>query len=469
MSKKTKEIKTDSLDSEPKKKKTALKLVLAAIPLVILGGCAAAVLPILVNYTKNVYERHTIESRENEYVMPEYPELDFTAPETEKETDAAAENNSDADETAGESDESSAEGEIIGDEKANGRGDADETVGEENDGLNQLVPKYTGEDEDSGMYYPPVTSDLNPSPAADSGTSTAGSASSSGTSGTKYALPNNPDAKFSNSANALSVYGKEPIYKVDKIDPDVTNYLVVGTDSNDVTSYRGNSDVMIVVSYNKKAGTVKMTSLLRDCFVPVEGHDWGKLNSTYALDGIGLTVNTVNQLFGLDIQSFVIIDFGGTKDFIDYVGGVDIYLTKEEAECYKLWNMGDFSEGMTHMDGKMALSHMRNREVGYDFGRTARQRDVITSLLKKIVTEKNVTEIYDIINYSFGLIKTNISLTDLAALGVSVMSAGSSLTIESDHIPHDDSFENAWYKGMQVLSFDIKKAAGMISDFIYGE
>lgn len=464
MSKKTKEIKTGEPGSEHKKKKNAVKLVLAVIPLVILGGCAAAVLPILVNYTKNAYERHTIESRENEYVMPEYPELDYTAPETE--SDAASEESTGENETAGDADK---ESKTVGDDKSDESGRLEKTGEEDNDGLNQLVPKYTGEDEDSDMYYPPVTSDLNPSPASDSGTSTAGSASSSGTNGTKYALPNNPDAKFSNSANALSVYGKEPIYKVDRIDPDVTNYLVVGTDSNDVTSYRGNSDVMIVVSYNKKAGTVKMTSLLRDCFVPIEGHDWGKLNSTYAIDGIGLTVNTVNQLFGLDIQSFVIIDFGGTKDFIDYVGGVDIYLTQAEADCYKLWSMGDFSEGMTHMDGKLALSHMRNREIGYDFGRTARQRDVITSLLKKIVTEKNVTEIYDIINYSFGLIKTNILVTDLAALGVSVMSAGSSLTIESDHIPHDDSFENAWYKGMQVLSFDIKKAAGMISDFIYGE
>ena len=272
-------------------------------------------------------------------------------------------------------------------------------------------------------------------------------------------------ASFANS-NAVSVYGYTPIYKVAQKDPDVENILVLGTDSRDVTMYRGNSDTMIVFSYNKKKGTVKMVTFMRDALVPIAGHDWNRLNSAYPYDGIGLTVNTINQLFGLDVQEFVIIDFNGTKDFIDHIGGVDINLTAEEAAYYAERTGREFTVGANHLGASDALMHMRNRKIGYDFGRTSRQRDVLTAVLRQIMS-KPITDIYEILNYSFSLVKTNIPLTSLTSLALSVSTQGSNLAISTQQVPYSDAYKNAWYNGLEILSFDIGSTATRVNQFLY--
>ena len=65
---------------------------------------------------------------------------------------------------------------------------------------------------------------------------------------------------------------------------------------------------MIIASYNSKKGTLKLTSLLRDSLVPIEGVGWNRLNTAYFYGGVGLSINTINQLYGLDIQQFLVVE-----------------------------------------------------------------------------------------------------------------------------------------------------------------
>ena len=130
-------------------------------------------------------------------------------------------------------------------------------------------------------------------------------------------------------------------------------------------------------------------------------------------------MNTVNELFDLDIQHFVVIDFNGARNFVDKVGGVEINLTQKEADFYNYTGyMGrvKLTEGPFHMNGERALVYMRTRYVDNDFKRTERQRNVIVTLAKKIIEEKTLAEIYDLTNYSFTLVKTNISVSTLLSL-----------------------------------------------------
>jgi len=223
---------------------------------------------------------------------------------------------------------------------------------------------------------------------------------------------------------------------------------------------------MIVFSYNRKLGTVRMVTFMRDALVPIAGHDWNRLNSAYPYDGIGLTVNTINQLFGLDVQSFVIIDFNGTKDFLKYIGGIDITLTAEEAAYYAEMTGKEYAAGVNHLSASEALMHMRNRKIGYDFARTSRQRDVLTAVLRQIMS-KPVTEIYDILNHSFSLVKTNIPLSTLSSLALSVATQGSGLSITSQQVPYSDAYRNAWYNGLEILSFDIGTTAWRVQQYLY--
>ena len=275
---------------------------------------------------------------------------------------------------------------------------------------------------------------------------------------------NNSTNSFGNAANAISVYGRTPIYRVEQKDNDIINILVLGTDSRNVVKDRGRSDTMIVVSYNKKTGEIKMVSFLRDMLVPIEGYDWNRINTAYAFDGVGLSINTVNQLFGLDIQHFVVIDLNGTRDFIDYIGGVEISLSESEARVIGVVH----SNAPILLDGATALLHMRNRSSDNDFGRSERQREVVIAILNKILREKSLPEIFNITQYAMGMVKTNIPATTLMSLVASVVGNAKNLSIQSQTLPYKDAYQFAWYKNKAILSFDIRSTADRMLKFIYG-
>lgn len=280
------------------------------------------------------------------------------------------------------------------------------------------------------------------------------------------------NASFGRNENVKSVYGKTPIYKVEKKDPNIENILVIGTDSRDVTRERGRSDALIVVSYNKKTGAIKMISILRDSLVPIEGRGWNRINAAYSFDGVGLCVNTVNQLFDLDIQRFVVVDFNGVTDFIDRAGGVTISLTQKEVDYMTNYSNGavKYNVGPNKFNGDRALVYMRIRKIDSDFKRTERQRKVIETLAKKIVREKSLSEIYDLTNFAFGLVKTNISLSELTSVIGNVASDAmrSGLDMESHHVPFSDAYTYKYYNGMAIVSFDINDASRRVNKIIYG-
>ncbi len=270
------------------------------------------------------------------------------------------------------------------------------------------------------------------------------------------------------SGGKLSVYKNVPIYAVKQKDPDVMNILLLGTDSRDVKVDRGRSDTMIVLSYNKKTGEAKMISLLRDGLVPIEGYGWNRINTAYIFGGVGLAINTVNQLFDLDIQRFVVIDMGGTEAFVDHIGGVDVKLTRAEVDFYNSNYGTSYTVGINHLSPSMTLTHMRNRSVDNDFGRTRRQRDVITAIIQTVLNQKSLTEILQLVEYGTSIVTTNIDMVTLTSLATSIVSSKSTFTIETANLPFSDSYKFAWYNKMAILSYDIAEAARRLSSFIYG-
>ncbi len=295
----------------------------------------------------------------------------------------------------------------------------------------------------------------------------------SGGGGSDYKGDNyDRNASFGRNTNAKSVYGKTPIYKVAQKDPNVENILIIGTDSRDVTRERGRSDALIVLSYNKKTGDVKMISILRDSLVPIEGHGWSRINHAYSWDGVGLCVNTVNELFDLDIQRFVVVDFNGVTDFIDKIGGINMNLTQAEANYINNYSSGtlNLQAGMNYLNGDRALVYMRIRKIDSDFKRTERQRKVIEAVAKKIVAEKSLSEIYDLTEFAFGLVKTNISFAELAdtVTDVATVAIRRGVNIQTQHVPYSDAYQYKYYNGMAIVSFNIDDAARRMNKFIYG-
>lgn len=265
------------------------------------------------------------------------------------------------------------------------------------------------------------------------------------------------------------------IYKVDKKDPDIENILILGTDSRNVQKERGRSDSIIVASFNKRTKQVKLVSFLRDTYIPIEGHGWNRINAAYAVGGVALCVNTINDLFGLDIQKFVIVNFSGASTFVDACGGVDMALTQKEIN-YLLNLKDEFpqnSDGTYHLDGKVALDYMRMRKIDSDFGRTERQRKTMMAIYSQAMARKDVTQMYNLVREGFNLVKTNLKLSEMLDLAQSVISMGSELNIGSESIPPRSTkklmWSNRYIDRKSVLWIDnLDDAKKYVVGMIYG-
>ena len=111
------------------------------------------------------------------------------------------------------------------------------------------------------------------------------------------------------------------IAREDQKDDDVVNVLLVGSDSRDPNAEMGRSDTMMLVSFNKAEEKATVISFLRDSLVEIEGYGQSKLGHTFAYGGVGLTINTINEQFDLDIQDYIIINFENLVGIIDELGG----------------------------------------------------------------------------------------------------------------------------------------------------
>lgn len=249
-------------------------------------------------------------------------------------------------------------------------------------------------------------------------------------------------------------------------DEDVVNVLLVGTDTRDPNADMGRSDSMMLVSFNKTDKKTTAISFLRDTLVEIDGHGKSRLGHTYAYGGVGLTINTLNKNYGLDIQNYITINFENLVSVIDEIGGVTVYISEEEAEYYKQNGMPDIYAGEVTLTGSQALAHARNRTLGSDFERTRRQRSVMYGIYRKIMQEKDPADLLPLINFCMEQVKTNMSVSEIYSLAKDVL-AIDDLRLQQAAVPKDDTYESINYKGMAVLEPDIEANKEYIDSLLY--
>ena len=261
----------------------------------------------------------------------------------------------------------------------------------------------------------------------------------------------------------------------------VTSVLLIGSDSR-TSGTEGRSDAMILLTVSDRTKTVHMTSLLRDMYVDIPGHDGNRLNAAYAYGGPELLMETVNQNFGTEVCHYAVVNFEAFAGLVDAVGGVTLELTNEEVQWVNAY-LNEYNElrgmpmetdyldaslsGNIHLNGAQALAYCRNRYIGTDFARTQRQRNVLSAVMKKLPGAL-VTNPGGLINGLFPNLTTN--LTQGECMQLSLM-AGKLLTYElvQDSLPLDGTYSNANIRGMAVLQVDFDQNRAYLRKEIYGE
>ncbi len=257
---------------------------------------------------------------------------------------------------------------------------------------------------------------------------------------------------------------------------EVVNIALYGVDTRDFSKDTGLSDAIIVMSVDQKNNVIKMTSILRDSKVPIEGHGSQKINHAYSYGGPVLAMKTLNQNFGLDIKEYVTVNFSQLADIVDAVGGVTLNLTDEEVRETNI-NMADKfadepkvqSSGEVLLTGAQAVSYSRIRKIDSDNMRASRQQNVLNAVFEKIKTMSK-SEYPGFIRKFLGIVETSLSYSDLMALAPIAMHG---FTIENYTIP-DAEFETDLWGGIDetgawVWTYDIGAAANRLHNIIYGE
>lgn len=256
----------------------------------------------------------------------------------------------------------------------------------------------------------------------------------------------------------------------------IKNIALLGVDTTDGNT--GRSDSIMIATLDPIHNKLKLTSIMRDSYVYIDGYGQDKLNHAYAYGGAELALKTINQNFGLNIEDFVTVNFSSLPKIINILGGVDIEITDEELQYVNKYitdintKTGSNSPyityaGIQHLDGTQALAYSRIRYTsGGDYKRTERQRTVLEALFNKL-TSTSVASYNSLLNEVLPYVQTNLNAADILSLGTKVLSIGNNL--EQDRFPRDGYGEGAMIDGIYYLTFDIETAKQQMRDYIFND
>ena len=272
---------------------------------------------------------------------------------------------------------------------------------------------------------------------------------------------------------AVTEATEQPAFNLQNTDIDVINILLIGQDRRPGQKTAARSDAMILCTVNPKQKTLTLTSFMRDMYVPIPGKKSNRINAAYAMGGTKLLNRCIEENFGITIDGNVAVDFSAFTHVIDAVGGVEVEMTEKEAEylntvTYKdqaSWGTG-FSDGINHLDGNQALAYARIRKIsGNDFGRTNRQRKVLTALLQKMKGQ-SLPQLHKLITRVAGEVSTDLTNGEIWEYAMKFLPNLNSYRIESIQIPAGGAYSSTTVRGMQVLVPDMEKNRKILQDIM---
>lgn len=240
---------------------------------------------------------------------------------------------------------------------------------------------------------------------------------------------------------------------------------------------KGNSDVIMIASINNDTHGVKLVSVYRDSYLDIGNNTYRKCNSAYANGGPEQAISMLNTNLDLNITDYVTVDFNAVVECVDLLGGVELFVTDEEAilmqgymdEISKLTKKKSeyLPEGGTYnLDGVQACAYARIRyTAGDDYKRTERQRVVLAAMVQK-AQQSDLKTINSLIDEVFGDIKTSYSNADLIALAAQVFNYSLG---ETTGFPFEKNTVTLGSKGSVVVPCDLESNVTQLHVFLYDD
>lgn len=201
------------------------------------------------------------------------------------------------------------------------------------------------------------------------------------------------------------------------------NVFISGLDTSGSIDEVSRSDVNMIVTVNPQTHKVLLTSVPRDTLISLRGKDGAQDKLTHAgLYGVGESIGSVEDLLGININYYVKVNYSTVMKLVDAIDGIDV-----ESE-YTFTTSGmhmagldglTFYEGTNRLDGAGALAFARERHsfTDGDMQRNRNQQQVMTAILKKMLSSKTLlTKYTGILNSIEDNVETNFSSKEIRKL-----------------------------------------------------
>lgn len=229
------------------------------------------------------------------------------------------------------------------------------------------------------------------------------------------------------------------------------NVLITGIDTNGTIDTEGRSDVTMIATVNPIKGEVLLTSIPRDYYVRMPNYDYegDKLTHT-GFYGTETTIGAVEDLLGITINYYVKINFSTVKEFINAIGGVDVYSEYEfNPVKMKSWTV---KKGVNHMNGEQALAFARERKAFLtgDNQRIKNQQAVMEALIKKATSGVTMLFKYNRILNSLGdYMEMNFSSSEIRGLAKYQIAKNIDWSIKKNTLTGHDSSQTTYSTGSE--------------------
>jgi LCP family protein required for cell wall assembly len=263
-----------------------------------------------------------------------------------------------------------------------------------------------------------------------------------------------------------------------EMDEDIVNIALFGSDRRN-SDEQTRTDTIMIATIDKKHKKIKLSSIMRDTYVKINGHGTDKITHAYFFGGPKLAIRTLNENFKMDIRDYVLVDFYSLEKIIDALGGVVIDVKEEEIKSLNacIFEQASYEKkkptyvenpGPQLLNGMQAVGYGRIRNVGNgDYERTERQRTVLTLLFKKIQSAGPIKFPY-VVSQLLPYIETSIDKGTMLKLGAQVF-AGGITTVAQERFPLTKASQDTKINGVYYLWADLNATATHIHQFIYDD
>ncbi len=262
------------------------------------------------------------------------------------------------------------------------------------------------------------------------------------------------------------------------------NILLMGIDRRPGEAFISRTDTMMLVSLDPVTESASILSIPRDLYVLIPGHGRDRINTAFVygsagnnpVGGAALSMQTVEYNLGVPVHHYVLVDFSAVINGINALGGIDVNVPVAINDpTYPNMDYGYdplyIPAGLNHFDGALALKYARTRHQDNDFGRAARQQQVILAVRQKAAALgftgliAQAGTLYDQVENG---VRTDLSLEQMIRLATAANSIDSE-DIRNDVLDYDYVSSYRTETGAQVLVLENDKAAVLIQDLFYGE